>query len=54
MEGSGQATINELREINIGTTDDPRQIFMSAILNDEEMTQYEQLLQEYKDVFAWG
>jgi len=24
------------------------------MLNDEELAQYEQLLQEYKDVFAWG
>ena len=27
---------------------------MSTILNDEKMAQYEQLLQEYKDVFVWG
>ena len=27
---------------------------MSALLNDEQMAQYEQLLQECKDVFAWG
>ena len=24
------------------------------MLNDEEMAQYEQLLQEYKDEYAWG
>ena len=24
------------------------------MLNDEEVAQYEQLLQEYKDIFAWG
>jgi len=24
------------------------------MLNDEEVAQYEQLLQEYKNVFAWG
>jgi len=54
MKDGGQATIDELWEINLGTTDDLRPIFMSATLNDEEVAQYEQLLQEYKDVFAWG
>jgi len=38
----------------LGTIKDPKSIFVSAILNDEEMVQYEQLLQEYKDGFAWG
>jgi len=38
----------------LGTIEDPKPIFVSAILNDEEMAQYEQLLQEYKDVFTWG
>ena len=38
----------------MGTTDDPKPIFVSAMLNDEEVVQYEQLLEQYKDVFAWG
>jgi len=38
----------------LGTTKDPKPIFVSTILNDEKMAQYEQLLQEYKDVFVWG
>jgi len=37
MEDGGQATIDELREINLGTADDPRPIFVSAVMNDEEM-----------------
>ena len=49
-----QATIDQLREINLRTTYEPKPIFVSAMLNDEEVAQYEQLLQEYKDVFAWG
>jgi len=40
MKDDGQATIDELREINLGTIDDPRLIFVSAVLNDEEMAQY--------------
>ena len=54
MEDGGQATIDELREINLGTIDEPKPIFVSTILNNEEVVQYEQLLREYKDVFAWG
>jgi len=54
MDDGGQATIDELREINLGTTDEPKPIFVSIILNNEEVVQYEQLLREYKDVFAWG
>jgi len=44
MEDGGQATIDELWEINLGTTDDPRPIFIGVVLNDEKMTQYEQFL----------
>jgi len=54
MEDGGQATIDELREINLGTTDEPKPIFVSTILNNGEVVQYEQFLREYKDVFAWG
>jgi len=54
MEDGGQAIINELREINLGTTDDPKPIFVSTMLKDEEVVQYDQLLLKYKDVFAWG
>jgi len=39
MKDGGQATIDELRNINLGTTGDPRLIFVSAVLNDEEMAQ---------------
>ena len=54
MKDGSQTTFNELWEINSRTTDDPKPFFMSVILNDEEVSQYKQLLQEYKDVFAWG
>jgi len=33
----GQATIDELREINLGTIEDPKPVFVSAVLNDEEI-----------------
>jgi len=41
MKNGSQATIDQLREINLGTNDDPKPIFMSGMLNDEELTQYE-------------
>ena len=37
IKDGGQATIDEIREINLGTTEDPKPILVSAILNDEEM-----------------
>ena len=32
LEDGGQATIDELKEVNLGTIDDPRPIFVSALL----------------------
>jgi len=40
MEDGDQATIDQVREINLGTTVDPRLIFVSVVLSDEEMVQY--------------
>ena len=45
IEDGGQTTIDHLREINLGATDDLKPIFVSTMLNDEEVVQYEQLLQ---------
>jgi len=53
MENGGQVTIDEHREINLGTTDDSKPIFVSTMLKDN-VVWYEQPLREYKDVFAWG
>uniref|UniRef100_A0A2N9J370 Integrase catalytic domain-containing protein n=1 Tax=Fagus sylvatica TaxID=28930 RepID=A0A2N9J370_FAGSY len=49
----GQATVDELKELNLGTTDEPRPIFISALLTPAEEKEYLELLTEYKDVFAW-
>ncbi|XP_020410280.1 uncharacterized protein LOC109946529 [Prunus persica] len=54
MEEGGQATIDDLQEINLGTVDNPKPIFVSALLTPQELEEYTQLLQEYRDVFAWG
>ena len=39
--------------MNLGTTDEPRSIFISALLTPAEEKEYLELLTEYKDVFAW-
>ena len=52
MQDGGQATIDQPRKINLGTTDGPKLIFMSAVFNDEEVTKYKQFLRGYKDVFT--
>jgi len=54
IEDGSQAIVDELEEINLATTEDLKPIFVSVVLNDEEMAQYEQLFQAYKDVFTWG
>ncbi|BFG16253.1 hypothetical protein CerSpe_025270 [Prunus speciosa] len=53
LEDGGQATVYELKELNLGTSEDPRPILFSALLNPSEEKSYHQLLLEYKDVFAW-
>ena len=53
LEDGGQATIDELKEINLGSAKEPRLTFISALLTPEEEKGYLKLLVEYKDVFAW-
>ena len=53
IEDGGQATVDELKELNLGTADEPRPIFISALLTPAEEKEYLELLTEYKDVFAW-
>ena len=45
--------VDDLKELNLGTKDDPKPIFVSALLSEDEIEEYYQLLLEYKDVFAW-
>ncbi|KAI5338763.1 hypothetical protein L3X38_018035 [Prunus dulcis] len=54
MEEGGQATIDDLQEINLGAVDSPKPVFVSALLTSQELEDYTQLLQEYRDVFAWS
>ena len=54
MEDGNQPTTDELEEINIGTSDDPRPIFISKNLSKESKEEYHKFLSENKDVFAWS
>lgn len=52
LEDGVQATINELKETNLRTTEEPHLTFISALLTFEELEEYFKLLLEYKDVFS--
>uniref|UniRef100_A0A803LLV6 RNase H type-1 domain-containing protein n=1 Tax=Chenopodium quinoa TaxID=63459 RepID=A0A803LLV6_CHEQI len=54
LEHGGQSTVNDLKELNLGTTDELRPIYVSAQLSPNEEKAYFDLLMEYKDVFAWS
>ena len=54
MENGVQSTIDDLKELNLGTIEDPRPIFVSSLLTPEEESKFFMLLVEFKDVFAWS
>jgi len=54
LEDGGQATVNELKELNLGTLEEPRPIYVSSLLTSEEEKEYSNFLGKYKDVFAWS
>ncbi|KAG9453382.1 hypothetical protein H6P81_006286 [Aristolochia fimbriata] len=54
FEEGGQATVEELKKVNLGTTEDPQPTFLSASLTAEEEAEYMALLHEYRDIFAWN
>ena len=54
LEDGGQATVDELKELNPRTSEEPRPIYVSSLLTPKEEKEYFDLLLEYKDVFAWS
>ena len=52
FEDQGQATIDELKELNLRTNENPRPIYVSMFLSPSEEKSYFELLLDYKDVFA--
>ncbi|XP_071924992.1 uncharacterized protein [Coffea arabica] len=53
LEEGVKATVDDLKEINLGTSEDPRPIYISASLSPDEEKAYIELLREYQDIFAW-
>ncbi|KAH7866496.1 hypothetical protein Vadar_021161 [Vaccinium darrowii] len=49
-----KSTVDDLKEINLGTEDNPRPTYISASLTPEEEVAYIELLREYRDVIAWS
>ncbi|XP_071912458.1 uncharacterized protein [Coffea arabica] len=54
LEQGAKNTVDELKEINLGTSDDPRPIYISSCMTPEEEKEYVDLLLEFRDVFAWN
>ncbi|KAM1807967.1 hypothetical protein ACFX11_030903 [Malus domestica] len=54
LDDSRPQVTNPLEEINVGTTNDPRPLFISALLPHAMKVKLHQLLHEFKDCFAWS
>ncbi|KAK4381669.1 hypothetical protein Sango_2945000 [Sesamum angolense] len=54
LEEGTKATIDELKEVNLGDIENPRPIYISASLTHGEEGTYIALLNEFKDIFAWS
>lgn len=52
IEDGGQATVDDLHEVNLRTDDDPKPTFANALLTEGERDQYQTLFQEFRDCFA--
>ncbi|XP_070050134.1 uncharacterized protein [Nicotiana tomentosiformis] len=47
-------TVDALKEVNLGTAEDSRPTYVSALLTADKESTYVELLKEYRDVFAWS
>ncbi|KAK4385667.1 Transposon Tf2-12 polyprotein [Sesamum angolense] len=54
LEEGIKATIDELKKVNLRDIENPRPIYISTSLTQEEEGTYITLLHEFKDVFAWS
>ncbi|KAL0437701.1 UNVERIFIED_CONTAM: hypothetical protein Sradi_0478000 [Sesamum radiatum] len=54
LEEDVKAIVDKLKEVNLGNNENPRSIYTSASLTQEEEGAYIALLHEFKDVFAWS
>ncbi|XP_075092300.1 uncharacterized protein LOC142172552 [Nicotiana tabacum] len=54
LEEGIKMTVDALKEVNLGTAEDSRPTYVSALLTTDEENTYVELLKEYRDVFAWS
>ncbi|KAA0036724.1 uncharacterized protein E6C27_scaffold1244G00080 [Cucumis melo var. makuwa] len=54
LKDGGQSMIDELKEVNLGTKEEPRPTFISTQLFYDDENEYVNLLKAYKGVFAWS
>ena len=54
LEEGVKITIDPLKEVNIGTDEDPKPTYLSAFLEIDEEVAYMNILKEYRDMFAWS
>ncbi|KAL0291237.1 UNVERIFIED_CONTAM: hypothetical protein Sangu_2542000 [Sesamum angustifolium] len=54
LEEGTKATIDELKEVNLGDIENPRPIYISASLTHGEEGTYIALFNEFKDIFVWS
>ncbi|KAM2983341.1 hypothetical protein FF2_009285 [Malus domestica] len=54
LEDSRPQVRDPLEEINVGTADDPRSLFISSLLPHTMKVELHQLLHEFKDCFTWS
>ncbi|XP_070029104.1 uncharacterized protein [Nicotiana sylvestris] len=54
LEEGIKMTVDALKEVNLGTTEDSRPTYVSALLTTDEESTYVELVKEYRDVFAWS
>lgn len=47
-----KSTVDELKELNLGTPEEPLPIFVSSLLSSVEEQSYAEILSECRDVFA--
>ena len=46
--------MDELKELNLKTSEEPHPIYESSLLMPKEEKEYFDLLSEYKDMFGWS
>lgn len=53
LEDGTQSTVDVLKELNLGTSNDPRPVSASALFSTIKKDKYLNLAMKYKDVLAW-